>query len=185
MDAEELKNVIEALLFTARGPISVDEIQRVVEQFPPAVIKETIFKLRNEYEINRRGICIAEIAGGFRMCTRAEFSPFLRKFHQIESSEKLSKPALETLAIIAYKQPVVRSEVEAIRGVDAGGVIGTLLQKGLIRVMGRKKSPGTPLIYGTTDEFLHYFGLANLDGLPEMKELEVKNESAGVEKEDR
>ncbi len=185
MDVKELRNVIEALLFTAQDPVSVDEIQKVVEQFAPEVIRETILSLQKEYDSDGRGICIVEVAGGFQMCTRAELSPILRKFHQIENSEKLSRPALETLAIIAYRQPVVRSEVEAIRGVDVGGVLRTLLEKSLIRVMGRKKTPGSPLIYGTTEEFLHYFGLAGLDKLPEVKELEVKHESTGMAREDR
>ena len=185
MDVKELKNVIEALLFTAQDSVSVNEIQRVVEQFPPEVIRETILNLREEYDSNGRGLCIAEIAGGFQMCTKAEFSPILRKFHQVESSEKLSRPALETLAIIAYRQPVVRSEVESIRGVDVGGVLRTLVEKNLIRVTGRKKTPGGPLIYGTTEEFLRYFGLASLDKLPEVKELEVEHESTGMAGEDR
>lgn len=170
MDVKELKMVIEALLFTAQDPVSVDEIQEVAEGFAPRVIRETILRLQEEYD-NERGIHIAEIAGGFQMCTRAEFSAILKKFHQIDSCQRLSRPALETLAIISYKQPIVRSEVEAIRGVDVGGVLKTLFEKNLIRVMGRKKAPGGPIIYGTTGEFLRYFGLANLDELPEVKEL--------------
>lgn len=173
MDVKELKMVIEALLFTAQDPVSVDEIQEVAEGFAPRVIRETILKLQGEYESNERGIFITEIAGGFQMCTRAEFSPILKKFHQIDSRQRLSRPALETLAIISYKQPIVRSEIEAIRGVDVGAVLKTLLEKNLIKVMGRKKAPGSPIIYGTTGEFLRYFGLANLDELPEVKELEV------------
>ena len=174
MDVKQLKMVIEALLFTAQDPVSVDEIQEVAEGFAPRVIRETILKLQGEYESNERGIFITEIAGGFQMCTRAEFSAILKKFHQIDSRQRLSRPALETLAIVSYKQPIVRSEVEAIRGVDVGGVLKTLLEKNLIKVMGRKKAPGSPIIYGTTGEFLRYFGLANLDELPEVKELEVK-----------
>ncbi len=177
MDAKELKKVIETLLFTAQQPVSVDEIHKVIEESGPEVIRETILKLKEEYEVSERGICINEIAGGFQMSTRGEFSAIVRKFHHIEDRQKLSRPSLETLAIIAYRQPVLRSEVETVRGVDVGGVLKTLLEKSLIRVMGRKKAPGNPLIYGTTEEFLRYFGLASLDELPEVEKLKVENES--------
>ena len=171
---QDLKKFVEAILFTSQDPVSVDDIQGVVESFTPEKIREAVLEIQEEYNQDGHGIYIAEIAGGFQMCTKPELSSWLNEFHKIQIREKLSKPALETVAIIAYKQPITRSEIEAIRGVDVGGVLKTLGEKGLIHVLGKQKSPGNPFIYGTTQEFLHYFGLASLAELPELKELELK-----------
>ena len=180
-----MKKIVEAFLFTAHSPISTSEIHEVLEEVEPRNIREAVVELQEEYDRGESGIRIVRIANGFQICTRPELSSWLKKFHQIGSRQKLSKPALETLAIIAYRQPIVRSEIEAIRGVGVDYVLKTLLEKSLIRIMGRKKVVGAPLIYGTTEEFLRYFGLASLSELPEVEELEVKNESAGIQKEDR
>jgi segregation and condensation protein B len=185
MNDSELRQFIEALLFTAHDPISIDRIREVAEEVKPAKITETIVSLQREYGGDKRGIRITEIAGGFQMRTAPEVSPWLKKFHQVETREKLSKPALETLAIIAYKQPIIRSEIEAIRGVGADYVLKTLLEKKLVKTMGRKKVMGAPIIYGTGEEFLRHFGLASLAGLPEVGKLEVKDESGKAQEENR
>ncbi len=185
METKELRQIIEGLLFSAHDPVSIEQIRQVVEEIEAADVGEAVKSLQQEYDENERGICINEIAGGFQMRTRPEVSPWLKKFHQIGRRQKLSKPALETLAIIAYKQPIVRSEIEAIRGVGVDYVLKVLLEKTLIKVIGRKKAVGAPLIYGTREEFLRYFGLANLSELPKVEELEVKNELAGAQEENR
>ncbi len=185
MDDSELRQFIEALLFTVHDPISIDRIREVIEEVEPKRIREAIVSLQGEYGGDKRGICITEIAGGFLMRTAPEVSPWLKKFHQIETREKLSKPALETLAIIAYKQPIIRCEIEAIRGVGVGHVLRTLLEKKLIKTMGRKKAVGAPIIYGTGEEFLRHFGLASLAGLPEVGNLEVKDGSGRAQEENR
>jgi len=190
IDVQELKRIVEALLFSARDPVSIDEIRKVVEGFSPAAIRETILNIQTEYSNDKRGICIVEIAGGFQMCTKSELSSYLGMFHKIQVRQKLSRPALETVAIVAYRQPIVRSQIEAIRGVDVGGVLKTLIEKGLVRITGKKKGPGNPFMYGTTDEFLRYFGLAGLSQLPEVKKNpteggDLKNELEPNEREDR
>ncbi len=185
MHDTELRQFIEALLFTVHDPISIDQIREVIEEVSPARIREAIVSLQGEYSEVKRGICVTEIAGGFQMRTVPEGSPWLKKFHQIETREKLSKPALETLAIIAYKQPIIRSEIEAIRGVGVDHVLKTLVEKKLIKTLGRKKVVGAPIIYGTGEEFLRHFGLASLAELPEVGKLEVKDESGKAQKENR
>ena len=183
MDDQILKKIIEALLFTAHDPISPKQICEVIEETESAAVKDTIEKLREEYGKQERGIFIDEVAGGFQIRTIPEVSQWLKKYHQIGKYEKLSMPALETLAIIAYKQPIVRSEIEAIRGVGVDYVLKTLLEKKLIKVRGRKKAVGAPIIYGTGEEFLRYFGLGSLAELPDVKELEEKDEHERIQKE--
>ncbi len=172
MDISELKPIIEAILFTSHNPVLIEEIRNVVPDVKPSDIKRALEELAEELGGSGRGVCINAVAGGFQMCTRSGLSGWIKKFHQVERKEKLSKAALETLAIIAYKQPVVRSEIEAIRGVGVDYIMRKLMENELVRVMGRKKTVGAPLIYGTTDKFLSYFGLSSLAELPRVEELD-------------
>ncbi len=186
MDDQILKKIIEALLFTACDPVSPKQICEVIEETESARVKAAIEKLREEYGKQEHGIFIDEVAGGFQIRTIPEVSLWLKKYHQIGKHEKLSRSALETLAIIAYKQPIVRSEIESIRGVGVDYILRTLLEKKLVKVRGRKKAVGAPLIYGTGEEFLRYFGLGSLAELPDvrpLKELEGKDEHERIQKE--
>jgi len=126
-------------------------------------------ELKTDY--NARGIQLVEIAEGYQLCTREEYAEWIKKFYKIDKGSKLSQASLETLSIIAYKQPITRVELEEIRGVDSGGVVRTLLEKNLIKNMGRKKVPGRPMMYGTTRKFLEYFGLKSLSDLPTLEEF--------------
>jgi segregation and condensation protein B len=166
-----LKGVIESLLLVNDKPLVLDQIKEVLEGINAETIKSLIQELKVDYENRKSGISIAEIAGGYQMCTAEEYAPYLKKFYKIRHREKLSTPSLETLAIIAYKQPLTRLEIEAIRGVNVDGVIKTLLDKGLIRIAGRKDVVGRPFVYGTTRQFLEYFGLKSLDELPKIEEF--------------
>lgn len=171
MELQEARGIIEALLFAAEKPISVAEIKEVLDEIDGRSIHNLINNLQDEYESQGRSFQIVEVGGGFRMSTRSQFGPWLKRFYKVGHRDRLTPASLETLSIIAYKQPIIRSEIEAIRGVDVSGVLHSLLEKRLIRVMGRKLVPGRPLIYGTTDEFLEYFGLRTLSELPKLGEL--------------
>jgi segregation and condensation protein B len=166
---DNIKAVIEALLFSSDKPLFIEQIKRVLDNLDTNQILRTVEDLKAEYEHSNRGMRIYEVAGGFQMIAATHFSSFLRKLYKgPQHSEKLSKPALETLAIIAYKQPLSRMEIELLRKVNVDGVISTLVEKTLIRVTGRKKAPGRPKVYGTTRQFLEYFGLKSLEELPKM-----------------
>ncbi|MCK4325954.1 SMC-Scp complex subunit ScpB [bacterium] len=171
MELQTARGIIEALLFTADKPISLEEIKEILEGIDGKSIQSLIKNLQDEYGNQRRSFQIVEVAGGFRMSTQPQFGPWLKKFYKVRHRERLTAASLETLSIIAYKQPVIRAEIEFVRGVDIAGVLHSLLEKRLIRVMGRKMVPGRPLIYGTTDEFLEHFGLKALSELPRMEEL--------------
>ncbi len=171
MEDHEIKPIIEALLFVSVDPIPVDRLKEILTGVEKNMILEKLFSLQEEYRQSDRGMQIVEVAGGYQMTTRAEMSPWIRELEKIKTSSRLSQPSLETLAIIAYKQPLTRAEIEAIRGVDAAGVLKTLMDRKLVKIVGRKEIAGRPLIYGTTREFLLYFGLANLTALPTLKEF--------------
>lgn len=171
MIENNFKSAIEALLFSSDKPATLDQLKYALENAEAAEIRKTIIELKNEYETANRGLRIIEIAGGYQMITATCFSPFLRKFHKERKNEKLSKPSLETLAIIAYKQPLTKFEIESLRNVNIDGVMSTLLEKDLIRISGRKKAPGRPFVYGTTKKFLEHFGLKSLEDLPKMEDF--------------
>lgn len=162
----ELKGAIEALVFISEGPITITEIQNILEGLDLETIQVTIEELKNEYEQRNSGIKIMEVAGGYQMVTSPNYVNFIKKFYKIKHAEKLTLPALETLSIIAYKQPATKLEIETIRGVNIDGVMKNLLEKGLIRIVGRKEVIGRPFVYGTTRNFLEYFGLNSLEELP-------------------
>jgi segregation and condensation protein B len=165
------KAVIESLLFVAEGPLSLDQIKEVLGGVSKKEIQRLLSDLQEEYESAQRGFTLVEVAEGFQLRTRPQHAEWVRKLKKTKTLA-LSRPALETLAIVAYKQPVVRMDVEKIRGVDSGGVLRTLLERKLIRILGKKDIPGKPLVYGTSKHFLEVFGLKDLSSLPTLKDLE-------------
>jgi segregation and condensation protein B len=171
MPEDNIKSVIEALLFATEKQLSLDQIKEVLDGPDIDTIRKALDELKAEYEQENRGIRLVEIAGGFQMVTASCFAPFLKKFFKIRHVERLSKPALETLAIIAYKQPLTKLEIETLRNVNVDGVMKSLLDKNLLRICGRKKAAGRPFVFGTTKQFLEYFGLRSLDELPKMEEF--------------
>jgi len=172
MELSEAKHIIEAVIFAANSPVSLNQLSNVLEELSPDAIERLIRGLQHEYDENRRSYQIKELAHGFQLCTRDEYAPWIKKFYTTEISARLSISALEALAIIAYRQPVTRAEIEEIRGVSSDSVIRTLLERNLIEITGRKQAPGKPMIYGTTMEFLMHFGLRDLSELPSLDEIE-------------
>ena len=165
-----LKLIIEALLFAADKPLSAREINGWLSEETQPNIGQALKELQAEYDAMARSFVLKEVAGGYQFRTSSGYSPYVLRMLKT-SPTRLSRPALETLAIIAYKQPILRQEIERLRGVDVGGILRTLLEKGLIRIMGRKSLPGRPLIYGTTKRFLEVFDLKDLKSLPKLKEI--------------
>ena len=166
-----IRGVIEAILFVNEKPVALDQLKKVLETVTTAEIKETIESLKKDYEERRSGMAILEIAGGYQMLSNPVYAQYLHNFYKTKHKEKLSKPALETLAIVAYKEPVTRADIEIIRGVNSDGVVAHLLEKELIKMVGRKDIPGKPYLYGTTKQFLEYFGLKSLEDLPKLEEF--------------
>jgi segregation and condensation protein B len=171
MDLPEAKSIIEAVIFASNEPVSADQLARLI-QLDNGTVEQLVSELQQEYETTRRSFQIIEVANGFQICTRDEYATWIRDFYTTEISSRLSVSALEALAIIAYRQPVTRAEVEEIRGVNSDSVIHTLLERNMVKVIGRKRAPGKPMIYGTTTEFLLHFGLRDLSELPSIDEIE-------------
>ena len=165
--------MVEALLFASEVPLSAGELARADPSFDEEVVERLIVELRAEYERESRAFDIYELAGGYQLLTRQEFAPMLDRFHTVPVSPRLSTPALETLAIVAYRQPVGRAEIEEIRGVGAGGVLRTLQERGIVDVVGRAETLGRPLLYGTTPAFLAHFGFRSLADLPRPDDLPI------------
>ena len=168
---EDIKYIIESLLFVVDEPLTIDRIKKILVQAEAGEIREAMAELTAEYEARGGGFYLDEVAGGYQIRTRPQYTDWIKKLIQPKPL-RLSKPALETLVIIAYKQPIIRSDIEHLRGVDCGGVIRMLLERKLIRVLGRKEIAGRPLIYATTKRFLEIFDLKNLRDLPTPKEIE-------------
>ena len=169
---DDLKNIVESLLFVAEEPLSIEQIKQVLSMPDTKMIRQALNELITDYEERRGAFSLHEVAGGYQFRSHPDYVPWIRRLLQPKPS-RLSKAALETLAIIAYKQPMIRSDVEHLRGVDCGGVLRMLLERKLIRVLGRKEIPGRPLIYATTKQFLQVFDLKNLKDLPSPKEIEA------------
>lgn len=167
---EKIKAVIEALIFASDIPLSPERIRAVFPEVEKTEIREIIDQLVSEYHDRQGGILLQEVAGGFQFRTNPDLSLWIKKL-KTAKPQSLSPQALETLAIIAYKQPIVKSEIEDIRGVDVGGPLKGLLEKKLIRIVGRKDVPGKPIIYGTTRKFLEVFNLKDIMDLPNIREL--------------
>ncbi len=168
---DDLKNIIEALLFVADEPLSAERLRQVLGPVEGAEIHAALAALQAETEERRGGFVLVEVAGGYQFRTRPEYGPWVKRLLD-PRPVRLSKAALETLAIIAYKQPIIRAEIEHLRGVDCGGVLRQLLERKLIRVLGRREIPGRPLIYATTKRFLEVFDLKDLNDLPTPREIE-------------
>ena len=180
MDKDSLKPLIEAIIFAADHPISFEKLMNVLEGEKRDEVRLALNALINEYNSSGRGLFIEEVAGGYQLRTRPEFAPWLRRLFKI-GFQKLTKASMETLAIIAYKQPVTRMEIEEVRGVDCGGVLKTLMDRNFIKIIGRKEVPGRPAVYGTTKEFLEVFDLKDLSCLPTLKEITMPEAELGVE----
>jgi len=180
MNATEQRRIIEALILASSEPISLARIAQIVPDCTQGVAKDRINELNTEYQEHDRSFEIWEVAGGYQIRTRAEFSGYL---HQLRTERplRLSKAALETLAIIAYRQPATRGELELLRGVDTGAVLKTLLERRLIKITGHREVPGRPLLYATSKRFLSIFGLESLKKLPSMRELEELAREQGIE----
>jgi len=177
MNLTEAKDIIEVLLFASSKPLSIIQIKDVLGDLDTQIIRQAILELQNKYKEEGRNLQIIEIGGGFRITTLPRFAPWLKKLLSSQKKNTLSKQAIETLAIIAYKQPITRAEIEAIRGVNVDGVMHSLEEKRLIHIVGRKPVPGRPLIYRTTNHFLDTFGLKAILDLPKIEELKEVEEN--------
>jgi segregation and condensation protein B len=171
VEEERLKSILESLLFAAGEPVSIGRLQSALEEVPRAEIQKAIAAMVSEFAASNRGITIEEVAGGYQLRTVKEHAQYVRRLLAAKPP-RLSRPLLETVAIVAYRQPITRPEIEQLRGVDSGGVIETLLERRLIKIAGRKEAPGRPMMYATTPEFLETFGLKDLDSLPDLKEFQ-------------
>jgi segregation and condensation protein B len=165
----ELIDVVEALLFASDTPVEVARLQEVLDLESAAAARDLVETLRRRLDAEGRALQVVEAGGGFRLVTRPEIAPWLVKLARSRTRSRLSRPSLETLAIIGYRQPVSRPEVDAIRGVNSDAVLENLLERRLIRIAGRKESPGRPFLYETTREFLVAFGLRDLGDLPKVE----------------
>jgi segregation and condensation protein B len=166
LDLDELKRATESILLVGGGPVTIDQLVEALGA-PPQTVHALVWKLQQDYA--GRGLQIQAVAGGYQLCTRPELAPFVQRFLQLDHREPLSQAALETLAIVAYRQPITRAEIEAVRGVRSDHVIERLLERHLVREVGRKQALGRPILYGTTEGFLRYFGLQDLSQLPAME----------------
>ena len=171
-EAARNRGIVEALLIAADEPLSAVRLASVLNGVGAKEIRDCVDGLNAEYVDTGRGFRITEVAGGFQLMVHPEFGPWVRRLLREKSPARLSQASLETLAIVAFKQPIIKAEVEHIRGVNIDGVIRHLMAKGLVRIAGRSDAPGRPLLYGTTRGFLKHFGLKTLSDLPKLRELE-------------
>jgi segregation and condensation protein B len=179
MEAKEKRRIIEALILSCPEPISAEKLAEIIPYCKPGQAKDLVNELNTEYVEQDRSFEIWEVAGGFQIRTRAEFSGYLQKL-QKERALRLSPAALETLAIIAYRQPATRAEIEEVRGVDAGATVRSLLERHLIRIAGQREVPGRPMLYATTRRFLEVFGIENLKNLPSLRQLDELAREQGL-----
>ena len=174
MESPELKKILETLLFITDAPLSIKKLAGITEE-KEEIIKDHIKSLQEDYEKSGSTFQIRQTAGGWQMATRAEYGIWVRKLYNTKMTVRLTQAALETLCIVAYKQPITKSEIEAVRGVDSSGPLDTLTQRKLIYVSGRKEIPGRPLLYATTQEFLRQFGLNTIKDLPKLETFAIEN----------
>ncbi len=165
--------IVEAVLFASDAPLTAEELARADESLDEDQVEDALRQLMMEYAESERSFDVVELAGGYQILTRPEFAPYLERFDNVPRQGRLSGPALETLAIIAYRQPIARLEVEYVRGVSSAGVLKTLQDRQLIDIVGRAEGLGRPLLYGTTRFFLEHFGFRSLEDLPRPEELPV------------
>jgi segregation and condensation protein B len=184
---DDKQNIIEALIFGSDSPIPTRKIKEIIGEATVGEINKTVKAINKKYDEIKSPFQVIEVAGGFQIVTRPAYSEWLRKLYISRTKNRLTQRALETLAIIAYKQPITRTEMESIRGVNVDAVVRTLIERKLITVTGREKAPGNPLLYGTTKHFLEYFGLKDISDLPKLKEIDelLKNDKQFLESLDQ
>lgn len=169
----QLRNIVESLIFISPDPLSMEKIKTVCEEFSPREVEKAVAEVVAVYTTGQRGLHVLQVAGGYMLATKPEYDPWIRRLLHVQRKSKLSGAAVETLSTVAYHQPITLSQISALRGVDSTHALKTLLTKGLVKIVGRKTSPGKPLIYRTTDKFLTYFGLKSLDDLPSGEEIKT------------
>jgi segregation and condensation protein B len=177
LQGRELVAVLEALLFVSGEPLPLARLTTVIGAVSKAEVEQALNLLSQQLAQDGRGIQLVKLAGGYRLVTKPDYAPWLKRLDKAKAAQKLSRSALESLAIIAYKQPLVRAEIEEIRGVETSGVLRTLLERKLVRIVGRKEVPGRPIMYGTTKFFLEHFGLQDLTQLPPLREFKELGEA--------
>jgi segregation and condensation protein B len=171
MDNLDIKPVLESLIFVSESPVRLETLVEILPELGKEAILEGIRRIQTEYEEDSKGMELVEVSGGYQFRTKPKWAEWVQRLKK-SKAVKLSRYALETLAIVAYRQPIIRPTIEEIRGVDSGWVLRTLLEKGLIKIMGRKEMPGRPIVYGTTQSFLELFSLNALSDLPIPKEIQ-------------
>lgn len=169
MDSTQAKRIIEAILFAFGGPVPNKRLQETVTGLDPTSIRAAVDELNADYLAHGHAFKVQEIAGGYQLVTSQDLAAWVKRALEAPRPDSVSAAALETLAIIAYRQPITKAEIEAIRGVDVTASLDTLLERQLVKIAGRKESPGRPFLYGTTSEFLRHFGLKSLEALPAMQ----------------
>lgn len=184
MDNGNIDNIVLALLFSADEPLSVRKVSSILGDTPASEIKEAIDRWRKRFDDEAWSVVLEKVGGGFQLSSRPEYAPYIARLYSGRRKLRLSKAALEALAIISYRQPITRADIENVRGVGCGGVVSNLLERSLIRITGKAKVLGAPFLYGTTQEFLEYLGLNSLKDLPSLEELEAlleREEQAAAE----
>ncbi len=175
MNAREVNQIVEALLFASPEPLTQVQLNSIIEtdliDQDSLNLDDIVEQLNQSYINNENAFTIVKIAGGYQLVSKSEYEVFIRRMLKKSGRLALSGPSLETLAIVAYRQPVNRFEIESIRGVDSSGVLKTLLSKNLIKIKGRDSGPGRPLLYNTTEKYLEYFGLSNISDMPKISEI--------------
>ncbi len=184
LDLNELDNIVFSLLFASDEPLSARRIAAVVNDTNAAEVRDSLFRINTELQNGNLCIKLENIAGGYQLTTKPEFARYIAGLYTGKRKHRLSRAGMETLAIIAYKQPVTRAAIEQVRGVNCGGVLSTLMERSLIKITGKDKVLGAPFLYGTTSEFLEYLGLNNLKDLPTIEELESVLETKEKEGEE-
>jgi len=179
VDSDERTRIVEALLLAAREPLTAALIAKIVPGLNAAGARERVEALREAYDREGRGFAVCEVAGGYQLRTRPELAPYVQQLEG-ERPVRLSRAALETLAVVAYRQPVTRAEIEHVRGVECGAVLRSLLERRLVRLAGHREVPGRPMLYATTRRFLAVFGLAGLEDLPALRDVEELARAAGT-----
>src|SRR5690349_12582320 len=177
LQGRELVAVLEALLFVSAEPLSLARLATVIGAVSKSEVEQALNLFSQQLAQDGRGIQLVKLAGGYRLVTKPDYAPWLKRLDKAKAVQKLSRSALESLAIIAYKQPLVRAEIEEIRGVETSGVLRTLLERKLVRIVGRKEVPGRPIMYGTTKFFLEHFGLQDIAQLPPLREFKELGEA--------
>ena len=183
MDDFQIKPIVESLIFISDSPVRLETLIEILPESNKEAILEGIAQLKQEYAEDSKGFELVEIAGGYQFRTKPRWAAWVNRLKKAKAV-KLSRSALETLAIIAYRQPIIRPEIEEIRGVDSGWILRTLLEKGLIRIVSRRDIPGRPLVYGTTKAFLEIFNLNTLSDLPTLREIEPPLASEAMQQEE-